>query len=117
MVQLGGVGGRLPVVTVLLAGYAVSTLLGYTVPLLMILNQDLERWMANTQTPDDVAGEVRRLVEADEAQDLSGTRPFRQDGSRAGVRADRPAVSVWDSEKEPRRRPGPSAPPGSLATP
>lgn len=38
VVQLSSVGGRLPVVTVLLAGFAVSTLLGYTVPLLLVLD-------------------------------------------------------------------------------
>lgn len=42
VVQLAGVGGRLPVVTVLLAGFAVSTLLGYTVSLMLVLNDRLQ---------------------------------------------------------------------------
>lgn len=41
VVRLAGVGGRLPVVTVLLAGFAVSTLLGYTVSLLLVLSERL----------------------------------------------------------------------------
>jgi iron complex transport system permease protein len=42
VVQLAGVGGRLPVVTVLLAGFAVSTLMGYTVSLLLFLSDRLQ---------------------------------------------------------------------------
>jgi iron complex transport system permease protein len=42
VVSLAAVGGRLPVVSVLLAGFAVSTLLGYTVPLLLILDDRLQ---------------------------------------------------------------------------
>jgi iron complex transport system permease protein len=42
VVRLAGVGGHLPVVTVLLAGFAVSTLLGYTVSLLLVLNDRLQ---------------------------------------------------------------------------
>jgi iron complex transport system permease protein len=41
VVQLAGVGGRLPVVTVLLAGFALSTLLGYTVSLLIVVSDRL----------------------------------------------------------------------------
>jgi ubiquinone/menaquinone biosynthesis C-methylase UbiE len=41
------------------------------------LLQPLERWMANTQTPTDRAQEVRRMIERDAQEDLSGTRPFR----------------------------------------
>jgi iron complex transport system permease protein len=42
VIQLSSIGGRLPVVTVLLAGFAVSTLLGYTVSLLLVLSQRLQ---------------------------------------------------------------------------
>ena len=42
VVQLAGVGGRLPVVTVLLAGFALSTLLGYSVSLLIVLSDRLQ---------------------------------------------------------------------------
>jgi ubiquinone/menaquinone biosynthesis C-methylase UbiE len=41
------------------------------------LTQNVERWMANAHTPSDQAVEVRRLIEQDAQQDLSGTRPFR----------------------------------------
>jgi ubiquinone/menaquinone biosynthesis C-methylase UbiE len=43
------------------------------------LVQVVERWLANAQTPPEAAAEVRRLIEADGAQDLSGARPFRRD--------------------------------------
>ncbi|MCC2671907.1 MAG: fecD [Armatimonadetes bacterium] len=42
VVQLAGVGGRLPVVSVLLAGFALSTLLGYSVSLLIVLSDRLQ---------------------------------------------------------------------------
>lgn len=42
VLQLSTVGGRLPVVSVLLAGFAVSTLLGYTVSLLLLLSERLQ---------------------------------------------------------------------------
>jgi len=42
VVQLAGVGGRLPVVTVLLAGFALSTLLGYSVSLLIVLSDRMQ---------------------------------------------------------------------------
>ncbi|MBI3910084.1 MAG: iron chelate uptake ABC transporter family permease subunit [Armatimonadetes bacterium] len=45
VVGLAGVGGRLPAVTVLLAGFAVSSLLGYTVSLLLVLNDRLQLQM------------------------------------------------------------------------
>jgi hypothetical protein len=35
--------------------------------------------MANAQTPADRAVEVRRLIEHDARQDLSGTRPHQSD--------------------------------------
>jgi ubiquinone/menaquinone biosynthesis C-methylase UbiE len=41
------------------------------------LTPSVERWLSNSQTPPVEAEEVRRLLEADLAQDLSGTRPFR----------------------------------------
>jgi iron complex transport system permease protein len=42
VVRLASVGGRLPIVTVLLAGIAVSTLMGYTVSALLVLNDRLQ---------------------------------------------------------------------------
>ena len=39
----------------------------------------VERWMANAQTPAERAVEVRRLIEQDAREDLSGTRPFQTD--------------------------------------
>ena len=44
------------------------------------LTQAVERWLTNAQTPPDRAAEVRALIERDEAQDLSGARPCRQNG-------------------------------------
>ena len=41
------------------------------------LQQVVERWMANAQTPDDKAAQVRHLIEQDGLHDLSGTQPFR----------------------------------------
>ena len=43
------------------------------------LPQVVERWMANAQTPADRAAEVRRMIEQDAREDLSGTRPFRNE--------------------------------------
>jgi hypothetical protein len=42
--------------------------------------QNVERWLANTQTPPDRAAQVRTLIERDAREDLSGTRPYLQDG-------------------------------------
>jgi ubiquinone/menaquinone biosynthesis C-methylase UbiE len=42
--------------------------------------QQLERWLANSQTPEDRAAEIRTMFARDEREDLSGTRPFRRDG-------------------------------------
>ncbi|MFN3652683.1 MAG: FecCD family ABC transporter permease [Armatimonadota bacterium] len=42
VVQVASIGGRLPVVTVLLTGFALSTMLGYTVPLLLVLDDRLQ---------------------------------------------------------------------------
>lgn len=42
------------------------------------LTQALEAWLENTHTPQERAVLVRELVERDERQDLSGTRPFRR---------------------------------------
>jgi ubiquinone/menaquinone biosynthesis C-methylase UbiE len=44
------------------------------------LVQNLERWLANSQTPPDRAAEVRAMIERDGREDLSGTRPYLQDG-------------------------------------
>jgi SAM-dependent methyltransferase len=38
---------------------------------------EVERWLATTKAPPDRAGEVRRLLEEDLRNDLSGTRPFQ----------------------------------------
>jgi ubiquinone/menaquinone biosynthesis C-methylase UbiE len=45
------------------------------------LTLEVEQWMAVAQTPPDRAAEVRQLIEQDERDDLSGTRPFRRDGA------------------------------------
>ena len=37
---------------------------------------EVERWLATTKAPPERAEEVRRLLEEDRLQDLSGTRPF-----------------------------------------
>jgi ubiquinone/menaquinone biosynthesis C-methylase UbiE len=44
------------------------------------LEQNLERWLATTQTPVGRAAEVRAMIERDAREDLSGTRPFLRDG-------------------------------------
>ena len=41
------------------------------------LTQNVERWLANAQTPADKATDVRSLIEQDARDDLSGVRPFR----------------------------------------
>jgi len=41
------------------------------------LTPEVERWLATTKAPAESAAEVRRLLEADRLQDLSGTRPFQ----------------------------------------
>ena len=43
--------------------------------------QNVERWLANAQTPPGPAQEVRALIEQDAACDLSGMAPFRRDGA------------------------------------
>ncbi len=45
------------------------------------LTPALEQWLANAHTPDDQAQKVRALIEQDELHDLSGTHPFRQEGT------------------------------------
>ena len=45
------------------------------------LTPSLEQWLANAHTPPEPAREVRALIEQDELHDLSGTRPFRHEGS------------------------------------
>jgi hypothetical protein len=42
--------------------------------------QNLERWLANSQTPPDSAAQVRALIDRDAREDLSGTRPYFKDG-------------------------------------
>ena len=42
--------------------------------------QNLERWLANSQTPADQAMRVRSMIERDSREDLSGMRPYFQDG-------------------------------------
>ncbi|HYY69894.1 MAG TPA: methyltransferase domain-containing protein, partial [Terriglobales bacterium] len=44
------------------------------------LVQNLERWLANSQTPPDRAAEVRAMIERDAREDLSGTRPYFENG-------------------------------------
>ena len=41
----------------------------------------VEDWLANAKTPSDKGPVVRALIERDEAEDLSGTRPFRREGA------------------------------------
>jgi ubiquinone/menaquinone biosynthesis C-methylase UbiE len=38
---------------------------------------EVERWLATTKAPPERADQVRRLLEEDRQQDLSGTRPFQ----------------------------------------
>lgn len=42
--------------------------------------QSVDSWLRNAGTPDDRAAKVRKLIERDAADDLSGTRPHVQDG-------------------------------------
>jgi ubiquinone/menaquinone biosynthesis C-methylase UbiE len=42
--------------------------------------QDLELWLANSQTPPHRAAEVRAMIERDAREDLSGTRPYVENG-------------------------------------
>jgi ubiquinone/menaquinone biosynthesis C-methylase UbiE len=44
------------------------------------LVQNLEHWLANSQTPPDRAAQVRVLIERDACEDLSGTRPHFEEG-------------------------------------
>lgn len=44
------------------------------------LTPEVESWMERAQTPPDRAVEARAMIEADERDDLSGTRPYRVDG-------------------------------------
>jgi SAM-dependent methyltransferase len=41
------------------------------------LTPEVERWLATTKTPPERAAEIRRLLDEDRLQDLSGTRPFQ----------------------------------------
>jgi hypothetical protein len=43
------------------------------------LRQVVERWLTNAQTPAERAVQVRRLIEDDAGEDLSGTLPFQAD--------------------------------------
>lgn len=43
----------------------------------------VERWLGTSQTPPDRAAEVRALLERDQEHDLSGVRPFYQEGALA----------------------------------
>ena len=45
------------------------------------LVQEVEGWLANTQTPPGRAAQVRRMIERDGAEDRSGARPFRRPGT------------------------------------
>lgn len=44
------------------------------------LVQNLERWLANSQTPSDRAAQVRAMIGRDAREDLSGTRPYLENG-------------------------------------
>jgi len=44
------------------------------------LVQNLERWLANSQTPPGPAAELRAMIDRDGREDLSGTRPHLEDG-------------------------------------
>lgn len=41
---------------------------------------EVEQWLSEAQTPSSRAREVREMIERDATEDLSGTRPFWQDG-------------------------------------
>ena len=56
------------------------------------LVQVVERWLANAHTPPDVAAQVRVLIEADAAHNLSGTYPH--EGSEGLTFAQRTAIVV-----------------------
>jgi ubiquinone/menaquinone biosynthesis C-methylase UbiE len=43
---------------------------------------EVERWLATTKAPPERAEEVRRLLEDDRAQDLSGTQPSQDEAGR-----------------------------------
>lgn len=45
-----------------------------------VLVQEVEQWLDNAQTPDARAAEARTMIERDAREDLSGTRPFWQNG-------------------------------------
>lgn len=44
------------------------------------LTPEVESWLERAQTPPERAAAARALIERDEREDLSGTRPFRVDG-------------------------------------
>jgi ubiquinone/menaquinone biosynthesis C-methylase UbiE len=44
------------------------------------LVQNLERWLANCQTPPERAAEVRAMIQRDGREDLSGTCPYLEEG-------------------------------------
>ncbi|HEX3321939.1 MAG TPA: class I SAM-dependent methyltransferase [Terriglobales bacterium] len=41
---------------------------------------NLERWLANTQTPPDKAARIRKMIEIDAREEKSDLRPFFKDG-------------------------------------
>jgi ubiquinone/menaquinone biosynthesis C-methylase UbiE len=43
---------------------------------------EVERWLETTKAPSERAEEVRRLLEDDRVQDLSGTRPFQDEAGQ-----------------------------------
>lgn len=43
--------------------------------------QEIDRWLANAQTPADRATEARAMIERDAVEDLSGTRPYETNGA------------------------------------
>jgi 2-polyprenyl-3-methyl-5-hydroxy-6-metoxy-1,4-benzoquinol methylase len=51
------------------------------------LRPEVERWLSTTKVPPEKAAEVRRLLQDDLQQDLSGTRPFRDETGQLFFRA------------------------------
>ncbi|WP_224338132.1 class I SAM-dependent methyltransferase [Haloprofundus halobius] len=45
-----------------------------------VLVPEVEQWLSNAQTPDSRADKVREMIKEDANEDLSGARPFWQNG-------------------------------------
>ena len=57
------------------------------------LVQNFDDWIDTAQTPNQKAAKAREMIERDEREDLSGTRPFYQDGELGFVQQTAIAVS------------------------